>query len=221
MTYDDVNHLSARIKPKQQRVKKHQKPSYFVMIVENVCHLLFLSRSRWSWKWRSTQQVRTTVAAKESRSLWTWTARRTTRPAPIQCMSAALIHQLVVTRLILIWAKMVTFASIINKMWFKMAQKHPGITSLRNILIASQTRNKLKYGYYELFGLCINTLLKKCIIMPHFVRCIILLCRKMMDKQTFSSIQATTNTSRYAAAVFRKGLIPLSNFSSALVFWFV
>lgn len=27
----------------------------------------------------------------------------------------------------------------------------------------------------------------------------------MMDKQTFSSIQATTNTSRYAAAVFRKG----------------
>ncbi|XP_029954326.1 DNA-directed RNA polymerase III subunit RPC5 isoform X2 [Salarias fasciatus] len=30
-------------------------------------------------------------------------------------------------------------------------------------------------------------------------------CTKMMDKQTFSSIQATTNTSRYAAAVFRKG----------------
>lgn len=28
-----------------------------------------------------------------------------------------------------------------------------------------------------------------------------------MDKQTFSSIQATTNTSRYAAAVFRKGLV--------------
>uniref|UniRef100_A0A8C9XGP6 Polymerase (RNA) III (DNA directed) polypeptide E n=1 Tax=Sander lucioperca TaxID=283035 RepID=A0A8C9XGP6_SANLU len=28
---------------------------------------------------------------------------------------------------------------------------------------------------------------------------------KMMDKQTFCSIQATTNTSRYAAAVFRKG----------------
>ncbi|XP_056153042.1 DNA-directed RNA polymerase III subunit RPC5 [Lampris incognitus] len=28
---------------------------------------------------------------------------------------------------------------------------------------------------------------------------------KMMDKQMFSSIQATTNTSRYAAAVFRKG----------------
>ncbi|XP_038591720.1 DNA-directed RNA polymerase III subunit RPC5 [Micropterus salmoides] len=28
---------------------------------------------------------------------------------------------------------------------------------------------------------------------------------KMMDKQTFSSIQATTNTSRYAVAVFRKG----------------
>lgn len=27
----------------------------------------------------------------------------------------------------------------------------------------------------------------------------------MMDKQAFSSIQATTNTSRYAAAVFRKG----------------
>uniref|UniRef100_A0A3P9K230 Polymerase (RNA) III (DNA directed) polypeptide E n=1 Tax=Oryzias latipes TaxID=8090 RepID=A0A3P9K230_ORYLA len=28
---------------------------------------------------------------------------------------------------------------------------------------------------------------------------------KMMDKQTFTSIQATTNTSRYAAGVFRKG----------------
>ncbi|CAL8282811.1 unnamed protein product [Merluccius merluccius] len=28
---------------------------------------------------------------------------------------------------------------------------------------------------------------------------------KIMDKQTFASIQATTNTSRYAAAVFRKG----------------
>ncbi len=27
----------------------------------------------------------------------------------------------------------------------------------------------------------------------------------MMDKQTFSSIQANTNTSRYAAAVFHKG----------------
>ena len=26
-----------------------------------------------------------------------------------------------------------------------------------------------------------------------------------MDKQTFASIQATTNTSRFAAAVFRKG----------------
>lgn len=34
-----------------------------------------------------------------------------------------------------------------------------------------------------------------------------LFCRKMMDKQTFSSIQATTNTSRYAAGVFRKGPI--------------
>uniref|UniRef100_A0A674BXM9 Polymerase (RNA) III (DNA directed) polypeptide E n=1 Tax=Salmo trutta TaxID=8032 RepID=A0A674BXM9_SALTR len=28
---------------------------------------------------------------------------------------------------------------------------------------------------------------------------------KMMDKQTFTSIQSTTNTSRYAAAIFRKG----------------
>lgn len=27
----------------------------------------------------------------------------------------------------------------------------------------------------------------------------------MMDKQTLSSIQATTDTSRYAAAIFRKG----------------
>ncbi|XP_036428778.1 DNA-directed RNA polymerase III subunit RPC5 [Colossoma macropomum] len=33
---------------------------------------------------------------------------------------------------------------------------------------------------------------------------------KMMDKQTFSSIQATTNTTRYAAAVFRKGELHLT-----------
>ncbi|TRY83778.1 hypothetical protein DNTS_025263 [Danionella cerebrum] len=33
---------------------------------------------------------------------------------------------------------------------------------------------------------------------------------KMMDKQTFSSIQATTNTSRYAAAVFRRGELHLT-----------
>ncbi|XP_048869329.1 DNA-directed RNA polymerase III subunit RPC5 [Brienomyrus brachyistius] len=33
---------------------------------------------------------------------------------------------------------------------------------------------------------------------------------KMMDKQSFSSIQATTNTSRYAAAVFRKGELHLT-----------
>ncbi|GAA6086342.1 DNA-directed RNA polymerase III subunit RPC5 [Tachysurus ichikawai] len=33
---------------------------------------------------------------------------------------------------------------------------------------------------------------------------------KMMDKQTFSSIQATMNTSRYAAAVFRKGELHLT-----------
>ncbi|XP_018617441.1 DNA-directed RNA polymerase III subunit RPC5 [Scleropages formosus] len=33
---------------------------------------------------------------------------------------------------------------------------------------------------------------------------------KMMDKQTFSSIQATTNTSRYAAGVFRKGELHLT-----------
>ncbi|KAK1162850.1 DNA-directed RNA polymerase III subunit RPC5-like [Acipenser oxyrinchus oxyrinchus] len=33
---------------------------------------------------------------------------------------------------------------------------------------------------------------------------------KLMDKQTFSSIQATTNTSRYAAAVFRKGELHLT-----------
>lgn len=33
---------------------------------------------------------------------------------------------------------------------------------------------------------------------------------KMMDKQTFSSIQANTNTSRYAAAVFHKGELHLT-----------
>ncbi|XP_067285813.1 DNA-directed RNA polymerase III subunit RPC5 [Pseudorasbora parva] len=33
---------------------------------------------------------------------------------------------------------------------------------------------------------------------------------KLMDKQTFSSIQATTNTSRYAAAVFHKGELHLT-----------
>ncbi|KAJ8283948.1 hypothetical protein COCON_G00027980 [Conger conger] len=33
---------------------------------------------------------------------------------------------------------------------------------------------------------------------------------KMMDKQSFTSIQATTNTSRYAAAVFRKGELHLT-----------
>lgn len=33
---------------------------------------------------------------------------------------------------------------------------------------------------------------------------------KMMDKQTFSSIQATTNSSRYAAAVFRRGELHLT-----------
>uniref|UniRef100_A0AAR2LRI3 DNA-directed RNA polymerase III subunit RPC5 C-terminal domain-containing protein n=1 Tax=Pygocentrus nattereri TaxID=42514 RepID=A0AAR2LRI3_PYGNA len=33
---------------------------------------------------------------------------------------------------------------------------------------------------------------------------------KMMDKQTFSSIQATTNTNRYAAAVFHKGELHLT-----------
>ncbi|XP_051523240.1 DNA-directed RNA polymerase III subunit RPC5-like isoform X2 [Myxocyprinus asiaticus] len=33
---------------------------------------------------------------------------------------------------------------------------------------------------------------------------------KMMDKQTFSSIQATTNTCRYAAAVFHKGELHLT-----------
>ncbi|MBN3303834.1 RPC5 polymerase, partial [Amia calva] len=33
---------------------------------------------------------------------------------------------------------------------------------------------------------------------------------KLMDKQTFTSIQATTNTSRYAAAVFRKGELHLT-----------
>ncbi|TSK14580.1 DNA-directed RNA polymerase III subunit RPC5 [Bagarius yarrelli] len=37
-----------------------------------------------------------------------------------------------------------------------------------------------------------------------------LLPHKMMDKQSFSSIQATTNTSRYAAAVFRKGELHLT-----------
>lgn len=40
-----------------------------------------------------------------------------------------------------------------------------------------------------------------------------------MDKQTFSSIQATTNTSRYAAAVFRKGSV--LHLSTMLVFLFV
>lgn len=39
---------------------------------------------------------------------------------------------------------------------------------------------------------------------------LLILFRKMMDKQTFTSIQATTNTSRYAAGVFRKGLSPCS-----------
>lgn len=47
--------------------------------------------------------------------------------------------------------------------------------------------------------------------------CLLFFNRKMMDKQTFSSIQATTNTSRYAAAVFRKGPI----WCIKLMFWFV
>lgn len=43
------------------------------------------------------------------------------------------------------------------------------------------------------------------------------LSSKMMDKQTFSSIQATTNTSRYAAAVFRKGLTWLTGSAARIV----
>uniref|UniRef100_A0A672Q598 DNA-directed RNA polymerase III subunit RPC5-like n=1 Tax=Sinocyclocheilus grahami TaxID=75366 RepID=A0A672Q598_SINGR len=39
---------------------------------------------------------------------------------------------------------------------------------------------------------------------------------KMMDKQTFSSIQATTNTSRFAAAVFHKGELHLTPLQGVL-----
>ncbi|KAJ4920102.1 hypothetical protein JOQ06_022334 [Pogonophryne albipinna] len=39
---------------------------------------------------------------------------------------------------------------------------------------------------------------------------------KIMDKQTFTSIQATTNTSRYAAAVFRKGELHVTPLSGIL-----
>uniref|UniRef100_H3CEM7 Polymerase (RNA) III (DNA directed) polypeptide E n=1 Tax=Tetraodon nigroviridis TaxID=99883 RepID=H3CEM7_TETNG len=39
---------------------------------------------------------------------------------------------------------------------------------------------------------------------------------KMMDKQTFSSIQATTNTSRYAAAVFHKGELHITPLTGIL-----
>ncbi|KAF3704243.1 DNA-directed RNA polymerase III subunit RPC5 [Channa argus] len=39
---------------------------------------------------------------------------------------------------------------------------------------------------------------------------------KMMDKQTFSSIQSTTNTSRYAAAVFRKGELHITPLTGIL-----
>ncbi|KAM8889669.1 DNA-directed RNA polymerase III subunit RPC5 [Synchiropus picturatus] len=39
---------------------------------------------------------------------------------------------------------------------------------------------------------------------------------KMMDKQSFSSIQATTNTSRYAAAVFRKGELHITPLTGIL-----
>ncbi|XP_015237030.1 PREDICTED: DNA-directed RNA polymerase III subunit RPC5 [Cyprinodon variegatus] len=39
---------------------------------------------------------------------------------------------------------------------------------------------------------------------------------KLMDKQTFSSIQATTNTSRYAAAVFRKGELHITPLTGIL-----
>ncbi|XP_012720868.2 DNA-directed RNA polymerase III subunit RPC5 [Fundulus heteroclitus] len=39
---------------------------------------------------------------------------------------------------------------------------------------------------------------------------------KMMDKQTFSSMQATTNTSRYAAAVFRKGELHITPLTGIL-----
>lgn len=50
-----------------------------------------------------------------------------------------------------------------------------------------------------------------------------------MDKQTFSSIQATTNTSRYAAAVFHKGnllwrnkiSLRLAEVSSIVMWWAV
>ncbi|KAF3853794.1 hypothetical protein F7725_014482 [Dissostichus mawsoni] len=41
-------------------------------------------------------------------------------------------------------------------------------------------------------------------------------CLKIMDKQTFTSIQATTNTSRYAAAVFRKGELHVTPLSGIL-----
>ncbi|XP_031699447.1 DNA-directed RNA polymerase III subunit RPC5 [Anarrhichthys ocellatus] len=39
---------------------------------------------------------------------------------------------------------------------------------------------------------------------------------KMMDKQSFTSIQATTNTSRYAAAVFRKGELHITPLTGIL-----
>ena len=98
-TYDDVNHLSAKIKPKQQKVRQltypgdhcyspcvHQNPSWDgpcfgsnmnLRTTVLICH-------RWSWKWPLTQWAPTTAAARANRSLSTWTGLPMRRPTPTQ-----------------------------------------------------------------------------------------------------------------------------------------
>ncbi len=75
MSYDNVSHLTARIKPKQQKV------SWFSLLVSEVSPvkhtelMFFLPASRLNWRWPRTPWVRTTAAVKASRSRSMWTAR--------------------------------------------------------------------------------------------------------------------------------------------------
>lgn len=127
-----------------------------------VIPFLFGGSCRWSWKCPWTWWVQTTVAVKESKSPWMWTARVMTKPTPTRRTSFFFLFF------------------------------------------------KFKPHLFIDFSLIEALLLIWLFIF-------FLISRKIMDKQTFSSIQATTNTSRYAAAVFRKGLTWSTGFSSLCV----
>ncbi|MGH0161894.1 UNVERIFIED_CONTAM: hypothetical protein FKN15_042039 [Acipenser sinensis] len=204
MTYDDVTHLSAKIKPKQQKVEVEMaidsmSPNYCrskgEQIALNVDGTTTEESNTYSTKLMDKQTFSSIQATTNTSRYAAAVFRKGGDSSPDEAEED--VKQITVrfsrpeseqARL-----RRVQSYEFLQKKHAEEPWVHLHYYGLKD----SRSEHERQYLFCQFTDMAENTELVKS---P----------RKLMDKQTFSSIQATTNTSRYAAAVFRKGELHLT-----------